>query len=109
MTQTPKIPQPDEKLLRLRKSITLKGDTVTYDTLSLREPIVDELDRSIQTAGSAYAQNAALISMVAAVPVLVVRQMGKRDYEEATDYLTGFSWTAPVPEVPDTGEALSPS
>lgn len=109
MPETQAKSQPEEKLLRLRKPITLKGDSVTYDTLSLREPVVDELDRSVQTAGSAYAQNAALIAMVAAVPVIVIRQLGKRDYEEATDYLTGFSWTVPVPEAPVTGDASSPS
>lgn len=85
----------DVKILALRKAITLKGDNKTYDSLELREPTVDELDRSAQTAGSVYAANAALISMVASVPLLVVKQMGKRDYEEATAFLSGFTWQPP--------------
>jgi hypothetical protein len=92
------MPQPEQKLLRLRKPITLKGDTVTYDTLELREPTVDELDRSVRTEGSGYASNAALIAMVAGVPLAVVRKIGKTDYEEATAYLSGFSWTPPQSE-----------
>ncbi|MEX3691886.1 phage tail assembly protein [Paraburkholderia sp. BR14263] len=89
------MPQPDEKILRLRKPITLKGDSVTYDTITLREPTVDELDRSAQVEGSSYASNAALIAFVASIPTAVARKMTKTDYEEATSYLSGFTWTPP--------------
>ncbi|WP_069267423.1 phage tail assembly protein [Paraburkholderia nodosa] len=85
----------DTKILILRKPITIKGDTKTYDSITLREPTVDELDRSAQTQGSAYASNAALISMVGGIPLIVARQMTKTDYEEATAYLSGFTWTPP--------------
>ncbi|HEM7839798.1 phage tail assembly protein [Burkholderia multivorans] len=85
----------DEKIIRLKKPITLKGDSVTYDTITLREPTVDELDRSARTEGSVYAANAALIAMVAGVPLPVVRQMTKTDYEEATAFLAGFTWQPP--------------
>jgi hypothetical protein len=36
--------------------------------------------------------------MVAGVPLAVVRKIGKTDYEEATAYLSGFSWTPPQSE-----------
>ncbi|MEB2511326.1 phage tail assembly protein [Burkholderia multivorans] len=85
----------DIKILRLRKPITLKGDSVTYDALTLREPTVDELDRSANTEGSAYAVNAALIAMVAAVPLPVARQLPKTEYEEAVAFLSGFTWQPP--------------
>ncbi|MBN3852010.1 phage tail assembly protein [Paraburkholderia sp. Ac-20340] len=85
----------DTKILILRKPVTIKGDTKTYDSLTLREPTVDELDRSVQVQGSAYASNAALVAMVAGVPLLIARQMSKTDYEEATAYLSGFTWEPP--------------
>ncbi|WP_213761817.1 phage tail assembly protein [Caballeronia sp. dw_19] len=86
----------DEKTIRLTKPITLKGDSVTYDVITLREPTVDELDRSAQTEGSAYASNAALIAMVGNIPLAVARKMGKANYEEATAYLSGFTWQPPL-------------
>ncbi|WP_175760554.1 phage tail assembly protein [Burkholderia anthina] len=87
----------DTKILRLRRPITLKGDTVTYDMLTLREPTVDELDRSANTEGSAYAVNAALIAMVAAVPLPIARMLPKTEYEEAVAFLSGFTWQPPQP------------
>lgn len=85
----------DTKFLTLRTPITLKGDTKTYDSIELREPSVDELDRSAQVDGSQYAANAALISMVAGVPLAVARQLRKRDYEEAVAFLSGFTYVPP--------------
>lgn len=82
---------PESKTITLRKPVTLKGDTVTINVLELREPTVDELDRASQANSSGYASNAALISFVAAVPLQVARSIGKRDYEEAVAYLTGFT------------------
>ncbi|PXW23410.1 phage tail assembly protein [Paraburkholderia caballeronis] len=87
----------DEKIIRFKNPITLKGDSVTYESITLREPTVDELDRSAQIEGSVYAANAALISFVAGVPLPVVRKMGKTDYEEATAFLSGFTWQPPQP------------
>lgn len=91
---------PDEKILKLRKPITLKGDSVTYDALTLREPTVDELDRCTKAGDSHYAQDAALIAFVSGVPTLVVRELGKRDFEEARAFLAGFTWDGP-----ETGKA----
>lgn len=85
----------DTKIIYLRKPITLKGDSKTYESITLREPTVDELDRSAQVEGSSYASNAALVAMVAGVPLPVARQMTKTDYEEATAYLAGFTWQPP--------------
>jgi hypothetical protein len=82
---------PENKVITLRKPVTLKGDTVTTSVLELREPTVDELDRASQAGETGYASNAALISFVAAVPLQVARSLGKRDYEEAVAYLTGFT------------------
>jgi len=88
----------EQKIIRLKTPITLKGDSVTYDTIMLREPMVDELDRSTQTAGSIYAVHAALIAMVSSVPLTLIRKLGKTDYEEAVAYLKGFDWTPPKDE-----------
>ncbi|HEX7906862.1 MAG TPA: phage tail assembly protein [Paraburkholderia sp.] len=92
--------QPDTKTLKLRKPVTMKGDSETYHTLELREPTVDELDRALQAGETAYASNAALISFVAGVPLAVARLLVKRDYEEASTYLAGFTLDGPT-----TGEA----
>ncbi|CAB3783299.1 hypothetical protein LMG28688_01619 [Paraburkholderia caffeinitolerans] len=85
----------DTKIINLKKPITLKGDTKTYETVTLREPEVDELDRSAQVQGSQYAANAALIAMVSGIPLPVIRKMVKTDYEEAVTFLSGFTWTPP--------------
>lgn len=87
--------QPDTKTISLRKPITLKGDTVTTSSLDLREPTVDELDRCAMVGETGYASNAALIAFVAGVPLPVARALGKRDYEEAVQYLTGFTLDGP--------------
>lgn len=99
----------DQKIIRLKRPITLKGDSVTYETITLREPTVDELDRSAQVQGSAYASNAALIAMVAGIPVAVARQLGKANYEEATAFLSGFTWQPPQSgEISGTDAPTSP-
>jgi len=91
---------PDTLVLTLRKAIQIKGDSVSYGTLELREPTVDELDRCLKAGDSSYATNAALISFVSGVPVQAIRNLGKRDYEEAVAYLQGFTSDGPT-----TGEA----
>lgn len=83
------------KTVLLKQPITLKGDTRTYDSLELREPMVDELDQSAQVEGTAYACNAELISLVSGVPLAVIRKLGKANYEEATAFLSGFTWRPP--------------
>ncbi|PRZ56569.1 tail assembly chaperone E/41/14-like protein [Paraburkholderia fungorum] len=84
------------KTVVLKKPITLNGDTRTYDSLALSEPTVDQLDQSAQVEGTAYACNAELISLVSGVPLAVVRKMGKSSYEEATAFLSGFTWAPPL-------------
>lgn len=97
---TEKKHHPETLEMSLRKPVTMKGDSETYSSLSLREPTVDELDRASMAGETSFASNAALISFVAAVPLQVARQLGKRDYEEAVKYLTGFTLDGPT-----TGEA----
>ncbi|KFX64265.1 hypothetical protein KBK24_0121765 [Burkholderia sp. K24] len=89
-------PKASVKTVVLGKPITLNGDTRTYDSLTLSEPTVDQLDQSAQVEGTAYACNAELISLVSGVPLAVVRKMGKSSYEEATAFLSGFTWVPPL-------------
>jgi hypothetical protein len=91
---------PETLTLTLRKPVQIKGDSMVYSALELREPTVDELDRCLKAGDTHYATNAALISFVASIPLQAVRNMGKRDYEEAVEYLQGFSSDGPT-----TGEA----
>ncbi|CAB3742523.1 hypothetical protein LMG24238_06895 [Paraburkholderia sediminicola] len=86
--------QSEEKVITLDVPLSL-GDALKYESIMLREPTVDELDRSTQTAGSIYAVNAALISMVSSIPLTLIRKLGKTKYEEAVAYLKGFDWTPP--------------
>lgn len=88
-------PKSAQKTIVLKLPITLNGDSKTYDSLVLREPNVEELDESAQVEGTAYACNAELIARVAGVPNAVVRKMGKANYEEATAFLSGFTWAPP--------------
>nr|DAG76215.1 MAG TPA: tail assembly chaperone [Caudoviricetes sp.] len=98
------------KTVVLKKPITLNGDTRTYDSLALSEPTVDQLDQSAQVEGTAYACNAELISLVSGVPLAVVRKMGKSSYEEATAFLSGFTWVPPLSgETSGTAAPTSPS
>jgi len=99
-TQTAAKPHPETLALQLRKPVGIKGDSVSYSTLDLREPTVDELDRCVKAGDTAYATNAALISFVTGVPLQAIRNLGKRDYEEAVEYLQGFTTDGPT-----TGEA----
>lgn len=94
-------PQSATKTVLLKRPITLNGGSSTYDALTLREPIIDELDQSAQIEGTAYACNAELISLVSGAPVAVIRKMGKSNYEEATAFLSGFTWRPP-----QSGESL---
>ncbi|MCA8045475.1 MULTISPECIES: phage tail assembly protein [Burkholderia cepacia complex] len=81
---------PETLTLVLRKPIQMKGDTVAYSQLELREPTVDELDRSLKAGDTSLANNAALIAFITGIPVQAVRNLGKRDFEEAVTYLQGF-------------------
>lgn len=87
---------PETLALKLRKPIQIKGDTESYTVLELREPTVDELDRCVKAGDTAYATNAALISFVTGIPVQVIRNLGKRDYEEAVEYMQGFTTDGPT-------------
>lgn len=85
----------DTKTIQLKSPITLKGDSRTYDSITLSEPTVSQLDSSARVGETVYASNAELIRLVANVPLQVVRQMKKTDYEEAVAYLSGFTWKPP--------------
>lgn len=96
--------QPDEKTLTLRKPVTLGG--TTYDHLELREPTAGEREKA--SAGAGAVNNTSfginLIAAIAKVPRKVAESLSQRDYQEATEYLAGFS--LPGPEI---GESSSPS
>ena len=68
--------QSEEKVITLAVPLSL-GDALKFDSIMLREPTVDELDRSTKTAGSIYAVNAALISMVSSIPLALIRKLSQ--------------------------------
>lgn len=75
----------DTKILKLRVPVTIgkDGNEVTYDTLTLREPLA----REIEEAGGS---NIALIAIISAIPRKAAEQLHGRDYMEAVGHLNSF-------------------
>lgn len=84
--------QPEEKILKLRKPVTIgSGEAaITYESLTLREPTAGELDKAM-AASTNIGIGIMLISLVAAVPKLAVEKLCQRDFTEANEYLGGFT------------------
>lgn len=91
----------DEKRLILRKPVTV-GD-VTYEHLDLHEPTAGELAKAT-ASGSPVEQSIQLISIVAKLPRAVISGLCQRDFQEAAEYLAGFTVTGHP-----TGEISSPN
>jgi len=89
--------QPEEKILKLRKPISIgKGDdALTYDSLNLREPTAGELDKAM-SASTNIGIGIMLIHLVAGVPKLAVEKLCQRDFTEANEYLGGFTDDGPT-------------
>ena len=85
--------QSQEKVITLAAPLSL--GPLNYSSIMLREPTVDELDQSAQVEGTAYSSNVELIALVSGTPAAAVRKMGKSNYEEATAFLSGFTWAPP--------------
>lgn len=86
----------DEKTIALRKPVAL-GE-VKYEALTLREPTAGELARASESSTDVGVA-ISLISLVAKVPRGVVEKLCQRDFQEAADFLAGFTVTGP-----ETGE-----
>ena len=89
--------QPDEKILKLRKPVTIgSGEgAMTYDSLTLREPTAGELDKAM-AASTNIGIGIMLIHLVAAVPKVAVEKLCQRDFTEANEYLRGFTDDGPT-------------
>lgn len=79
---------PETITITLRVPVELDGKT--YKDIDLCEPTVGQLEKS-SAAGDGIAANIVLVSEVAKLPLAVVRLMRKRDFEQACDYLAGFT------------------
>ncbi len=90
----------EEKILKLRKPVTLGGDT--YTELRLREPTAGDLKKASAAPGN-VAASILLIAIVANVPPAAVEQLCQRDFMAADAFLSGFSEPSP------TGETSSSS
>jgi hypothetical protein len=89
----------EEKTLVLRKPVVL--GSVTYAELNLREPTAGELSKATK-AGSNVDTAISLIGLIAKVPRRVVEELCQRDFQEANEYLSGFTYNGP-----ETGETSS--
>ncbi|MDW3683952.1 phage tail assembly protein [Cupriavidus sp. CV2] len=85
--------QPEEKVITLRKPVVLgAGDNaITYEKLTLREPMAGELEKAWGSANTNAGISITLISLVAGIPRSAVQKIGQRDLKEASDYLGGFT------------------
>lgn len=82
----------EEKTIVLRKPVIL-GD-VTYAELNLREPTAGELSKATRAGGGNNIDVAiSMISQIAEVPMGVVSKLSQRDFQEANDFLGGFTLT----------------
>jgi hypothetical protein len=90
--------QPEEKVIKLRKPVVLgTGDNaITYETLTLREPLAGELEKATATATNNVGMSITLIHLVAGIPRAAVARIGQRDLREASDYLGGFTEDGPT-------------
>ena len=82
----------EQKTITLRKPVTLgTGDgAITYPKLELREPTAGELEKAAR-ADTPVGVMINLISLITAVPRAAVEKISRRDLEEATAYLSGFT------------------
>jgi Phage tail assembly chaperone proteins, E, or 41 or 14 len=84
-------------ILKLSKPVTLGN--VSYETLTLREPTAEDVEKASGVANPATS-NILLISAVADVPAVFIRKISHRDLKRAVKYLENFT-----ADGPETGES----
>ncbi len=89
--------QPEEKILHLRTPVSLgKGaEAIVYETLTLREPTAGELEKATR-ADTNIGVGITLISLVAGIPRPAAEKLSNRDFQEANEYLGGFTVIGPT-------------
>jgi hypothetical protein len=86
--------------ISLRKPLALGHET--WPRLDLREPTLGELKRA--GGGGSLTEAGTLIALITGIPPAAIDQLGQRDFQEACDFLAGFSKAAPT-----TGSSSPPS
>lgn len=81
---------PENLVIKLRKPVNWPEgpNAITYTELNLREPLGHEWEQWDGLQGAAA--NMKAISVIAAIPLPAVKQMGTRDLSEATAYIGRF-------------------
>jgi hypothetical protein len=77
---------PESLTITLRKPVTFA--TITYTEIKLREPLGFEWEQWDGLRGAAIVMMA--ISVIAAIPLPAVKQIGTRDLNEARRYIDNF-------------------
>lgn len=82
----------DEIVIEFAKPIKLgKGeDAVTYDKVTLREPLAGELEKASR-ADTSVGSIINMISLISNVPRGVAERMTQRDLKKADQFFQGFS------------------
>ena len=88
LTDPPAVAAPTELTVTLRTQVSLGG--VEYTELQLTEPKLKQLIAA-RKAGIAEEQMAQLIHLNAKVPMVVVQELGQRDFEECADFFVHIS------------------
>ena len=82
----------ETKTITLKKPIEYGGQT--YLKIDLEEPTAGQLEKAAAHSNN-LTQQIFLIAAVAKIPPDVARLLKKRDQEEATAFLMGFTYVAP--------------
>ena len=83
----------ETKTIALKKAIEHGGQT--YGKLDLCEPTAGQMEKAGVHANG-VTSNIMLLADVASWPPDAVRKIPKREFEEAIDFLRGFTFAAPT-------------
>ncbi|MBI6944201.1 phage tail assembly protein [Pseudomonas putida] len=82
----------DELTIVFRKPITIGAgeDVLTYESITLREPMAGELDQASQELTS-VAGVIRLMHLIGKMPLAAAKKVGARDLNRASAYLSSFN------------------
>lgn len=85
----------DAESLTLKLAQPIKVGTTDYAEITLTEPTLGQMEEAGKKAGPAFAEDIALIAVVAKVPDQVARGLPATAYKKAVAFLNVFLMAAP--------------
>ena len=83
----------DQKIIPLRKPLTL-GE-LSFDSITVREPTIDELDQALKQP-TQIATAMALLATVSGIPIALIKKVPTSEFTQATNALSSFMPDSPV-------------